>query len=74
MRFLVLYFHPDYDTPAIHDVAKLYASYEARTRQRDLAVEALKAIAGRRIFIDNLASNVDIAVMTLDALKESEET
>ena len=42
------------------------------TRQRDLAVEALKAIAGRRIFIDNLASNVDIAVMTLDAIKESE--
>ena len=42
------------------------------TRQRDLAVEALEAIAGRRIFIDNLASNVDIAVMTLDAIKESE--
>ena len=42
------------------------------TRHRDLAVEALEAIAGRRIFIDNLASNVDIAVMTLDAIKESE--
>ena len=42
------------------------------TRQRDLAVEALEAIAGRRIFIDNLASNVDIAVMTLSAIKESE--
>ena len=40
--------------------------------QRDLAVEALEAIAGRRIFIDNLASNVDIAVMTLGTIKESE--
>ena len=46
---------------------------EELTRQRDLAVNALEAIAGRRIFIDNLASNVDIAVMTLDAIKESEE-
>lgn len=45
---------------------------EELTRQRDLAVAALEAIAGRRIFIDNLASNVDIAVMTLDAIKESE--
>lgn len=43
------------------------------TRQRDLAVEALEAIAGRRMFIDSLASNVDIAVMTLDVIKESEE-
>lgn len=33
--------HPDYDTPALRDVAKLYASYESLTRQRDLAVEAL---------------------------------
>ena len=50
------------------------------TRQRDnllaqvnLAVNALECIAGRRMFIDNLASNVDIAVMTLDAIKESEK-
>ena len=49
----------------------LETSIKQLTRQRDLAVEALKAIAGRRIFIDNLASNVDIAVMTLDAIKES---
>ena len=40
---------------------------------RALAVEALEAIAGRRMFIDSLASNVDIAVMTLDVIKESEE-
>lgn len=45
---------------------------DSLVRQRDLAVEALEAIAGRRIFIDNLASNVDIAVMTLNAIKESE--
>ena len=43
------------------------------TRQRDLAVNALESIAGRRMFIDSLASNVDIAVMTLDTIKESEK-
>ena len=43
------------------------------TKQRDLAIKALESIAGRRMFIDNLASNVDIAVMTLDVIKESEE-
>ena len=36
--------HPDYDTPALRDVAKLYANYESRTRQRDLAVEALEDV------------------------------
>lgn len=46
---------------------------EGLTRQRDLAVAALEAIAGRRMFIDNLASNVDIAVMTLDVIKGSEK-
>lgn len=43
------------------------------TKQRDLAIKALESIAGRRMFIDSLASNVDIAVMTLDVIKESEE-
>lgn len=33
---------PAYDTPALRDVAKLYANYESRTRQRDLAVEAMR--------------------------------
>ena len=50
----------------------LETSIKQLTRQRDLAVNALEAIAGRRIFIDNLASNVDIAVMTLAAIKESD--
>jgi hypothetical protein len=54
---------------AIQDAMAVY--YEL-TKQRDLAVSGLKAIAGRRPFIDNLASNVDIAVMTLDAIKESD--
>ena len=54
------------------DGMKAILDLDEMTRQRDLAVEALKAIAGRRIFIDNLASNVDIAVMTLDVIKESE--
>ena len=43
------------------------------THQRDLAIKALESIAGRRMFIDSLAGNVDIAVMTLDVIKESEE-
>ena len=54
-------------------IAYLFEERSALIRKRDLAVAALEAIAGRRIFIDNLASNVNIAVMTLDAIKESEE-
>jgi predicted RNase H-like nuclease (RuvC/YqgF family) len=54
-------------------IAYLFEERSALIRKRKLAVAALEAIAGRRIFIDNLASNVDIAVMTLDAIKESEE-
>ena len=61
-------------------IAYLFEERSLLTRQRDnllaqvnLAVTALESIAGRRMFIDNLASNVDIAVMTLDAIKESEE-
>lgn len=57
---------------AVFAVNALCDAYEDIAKQRDLAVEALEAIAGRRIFIDNLASNVDIAVMTLDTIKESE--
>lgn len=58
---------------AADDIEALEQELATITKQRDLAVNALESIAGRRIFIDNLASNVDIAVMTLDAIKESEE-
>ena len=51
----------------------LGAELDKVCRQRDLAIKALESIAGRRMFIDSLASNVDIAVMTLDVIKESEE-
>ena len=58
---------------AADDIEALEQELATITKQRDLAVNALESIAGRRMFIDNLASNVDIAVMTLDAIKESEE-
>ena len=57
---------------AADDIEALEQELATITKQRDLAVNALESIAGRRIFIDNLASNVDIAVMTLDAIRESE--
>lgn len=64
-----------YVAKRLHDMAcdkgLLRIQVEELTRQRDLAVEALKAIAGRRVFIEDLASNVDITVMTLDSIKES---
>jgi len=56
---------PAYDTPALRDVAKLYANYESRTRQRDLAVEALHYCVKQ---VPELATVPGIAT----AIKESE--
>ena len=58
---------------AADDIEALEQELATTTKQRDLAIKALESIAGRRMFIDSLASNVDIAVMTLDVIKESEE-
>ena len=65
---------PAYDTPALRDVAKLYANYESRTRQRDLAVEELEqrghsAGCRKNAFGDLCTCGLD---ETLVAIKESE--
>lgn len=64
--------HPDYDTPALRDVAKLYANYESRTKQRDLAIEWLERCAVHvrptaTIFYEEI-------VKAINAIKESDGT
>lgn len=67
---------PVYDTPALRDVAKLYANYESSTRQRDLAVEALEKIAapvrGDGTYNRCREACEILARETLSAIKESE--
>lgn len=36
--------HPDYDTPSLHDVAALYAKYDAKYKLVDQMAEALKGV------------------------------
>lgn len=62
--------HPDYDTPALRYVAKLYANYESRTKQRDLAIEWLERCAVHvrptaTIFYEEI-------VKAINAIKESD--
>ena len=66
--------HPDYDTPALHDVAKLYANYESRTKQCDLAVETLNDLL--EFAIDSTCGKthaVESARQAIAAIKESEK-